>query len=81
NEDSVGVTPATPKAMSVAVSINRASQLRNLRIMVSKNGIEGYNNPDSYSLGDDWDIGLHVYDSCDSVIDNVQIVGYWRVKG
>ncbi|WP_250133962.1 phage tailspike protein, partial [Escherichia coli] len=25
NEDSVGVTPATPKAMSVAVSINRAS--------------------------------------------------------
>ncbi len=36
NEDSVGVTPATPKAMSVAVSINRASQLRNLRIMVSK---------------------------------------------
>lgn len=81
NEDSVGVTPATPKAMSVAVSINRASQLRNLRIMVSKNGIEGYNNPDSYSLGDNWDIGLHVYDSCDSVIDNVQIVGYWRVKG
>lgn len=67
--------------MSVAVSINRASQLRNLRIMVSKNGIEGYNNPDSYSLGDNWDIGLHVYDSCDSVIDNVQIVGYWRVKG
>lgn len=32
-------------------------------------------------VGDDWDIGLHVYDSSDAVIDNVQVVGYWRVKG
>lgn len=81
NDDSVGTVPATPRAMSVAVSVTRASQIRNLRIMVSKNGIDGYNDANSTTLGDDWDIGLHVYDSSDTVIDNVQVVGYWRVKG
>lgn len=81
NEDSVGTSPATPKSFSVAVSAVHASQIRNLRIMVSKNGIDGYNDAGSNTLGDEWDIGLHVYDSSDAVIDNVQIVGYWRVKG
>ena len=81
NEDSVGTSPATPKPFSVAVSAVHASQIRNLRIMVSKNGIDGYNDAGSNTLGDDWDIGLHVYDSSDAVIDNVQVVGYWRVKG
>lgn len=81
NEDSVGTLPATPKGLSVAVSAVHASQIRNLRIMVSKSGIDGYNDAGSNTLGDDWDIGLHVYDSSDAVIDNVQVVGYWRVKG
>lgn len=81
NEDSVGTTPASTRQLSVAVSAARASQIRNLRIMVSKNGIDGYNDSSSNTLGDDWDIGLHVYDSSDAIVDNVQIVGYWRVKG
>lgn len=81
NEDSVGTTPASPRQLSVAVSAARASQIRNLRIMVSKNGIDGYNDSSSNTLGDDWDIGLHIYDSSDAIVDNVQIVGYWRVKG
>lgn len=80
NEDSVGSTPATLKSFSVAVSATHASQIRNLRIMLSNDGINGYNNG-SASLGDDWDIGLHVCNGLDILIDNVQVCGCWRVAG
>lgn len=81
NEDASGTTPATLKSFSVAVSVTHASQIKNLRIMLNNNGIDGYNDFSSLSLGDDWDIGLHVYDSAETVIDNVQVCGYWRVAG
>ena len=81
NNDAYGTNPATTKKFSVAVSAVRASQIKNLRIMVSKNGIDGYNDSSSSTLADNWDIGLHVYDSSDAYINNVQVVGYWRVKG
>lgn len=81
NEDAVGTTPATLKLFSVAVTATHTSQLKNLRIMLSNNGIDGYNDFSSSSLGDNWDIGLHVYDSSEAVIENVQVCGYWRVAG
>lgn len=81
NEDAVGTTPATLKSFSVAVTATHTSQLKNLRIMLSNNGIDGYNDFSSSSLGDNWDIGLHVYDSSEAVIENVQVCGYWRVAG
>lgn len=81
NNDSVGGAPATAKAFSVAVTVQRGSQLKNLRVMVSKNGIDGYNDASSTTLGDDWDIGVWVYDSSDAVVENVQSVGYWRMGG
>lgn len=81
NEDAVGTTPATLKSFSVAVMATHTSQLKNLRIMLSNNGIDGYNDFSSSSLGDNWDIGLHVYDSSEAVIENVQVCGYWRVAG
>ena len=81
NEDAVGTTPATLKLFSVAVTTTHTSQLKNLRIMLSNNGIDGYNDFSSSSLGDNWDIGLHVYDSSEAVIENVQVCGYWRVAG
>lgn len=80
NEDSVGTTPATLKSFSVAVTATHASQISNLRIMLSNDGINGYNNG-SASLGDDWDIGLHIFSGLDAKISNVQVCGYWRVAG
>jgi hypothetical protein len=81
NNDSVGGAPATAKPFSVAVTVQRGAQLKNLRVMVSKNGIDGYNDAASLTLGDDWDVGVWVYDSSDAVVDNVQSVGYWRMAG
>ncbi|EHK6278503.1 tail fiber domain-containing protein [Escherichia coli] len=80
NEDSVGTTSATLKSFSVAVTATHASQISNLRIMLSNDGINGYNNG-SASLGDDWDIGLHIFSGLDAKISNVQVCGYWRVAG
>lgn len=81
NEDALGTTPATLKSFSVAVSVTHASQLKNLRILLNNDGIDGYNDFVSTALGDDWDIGLHVYDSSEAVVENVQVCGYWRVAG
>ncbi|WP_420173410.1 tail fiber domain-containing protein [Citrobacter freundii] len=81
NEDSTDTTPATLKSFSVAVTATHASQIRNLRIMLNNNGIAGYNDTASSSLGDNWDIGLHIYNGLDSRVDNVQVCGYWRVAG
>jgi hypothetical protein len=80
NEDSTGTTPATLKSFSVAVTATHSSQIKNLRIMLSNDGITGYNNG-SASLGDDWDIGLHVFNGLDIKVSNVQVCGYWRVAG
>lgn len=82
NSDAQSTTPATPRSLSVAVSVQSGGGLRDLRIMVSNEGISGYNDfVSTNKLGDNWDIGLHVYDSSDAVIDNVQVVGYWKVAG
>lgn len=81
NNDSVAGAPATAKLMSVAVSLTRSSQLKNIRVMVSKDGLDGYNDASNLTLGDDWDIGVHTFDSNDANIDNLQVVGYWRVAG
>lgn len=81
NEDSVGTTPATLKSFSVAVTATHSSQIRNLRIILNNNGISGYNDVTSSSLGDEWDIGLYLFDGLDSLVDNVQVCGYWRVAG
>ena len=77
--DSVNGSPATPRPFSCAVKITRNSGLSNLRIMVGYNGIDGYNDASLTGLGDDWDVGLWVYDANNTVIENVQVVGYWRM--
>lgn len=80
-ENATGVISATPKKFSCAISMSWASQLKNLRVMLNYDGIDGYNDASLTGLGDDWDIGLHVYDSEYCNIDNVQVVGYWRFCG
>lgn len=81
NNDSVKGNSATAKLFSVAVKITNSSQLSNLRIMINCDGISGYNNESNLSLGDEWDVGLWVYDSSTTIIENVQVVGYWRIAG
>jgi hypothetical protein len=81
NNDSVNGAPATAKPFSVAVKATHASQIKNLRIMLNNNGITGYNDAGSLSLGDEWDVGLWVYDGSQAVVDTVQVVGYWRIAG
>lgn len=81
NNDSTAGAPATAKLFSCAVRATHAAQIKNLRIMLNNNGIDGYNNSASLALGDNWDVGLWVYDGCSSIIDTVQVVGYWRMAG
>ncbi|WHZ42208.1 glycosyl hydrolase family 28-related protein [Rahnella bonaserana] len=78
NRDSVNGAPATAKPMSVAVTATHGSQIKNLRIMLNNNGIDGYNSTDPSLKGDEWDIGLWVYDGNAFNLDNVQVVGYWK---
>jgi len=77
--DSVNGSPATPKAFSCAMKITRNSGLKDLRIMINYDGINGYNDASLTGLGDDWDVGLWVYDANGSIVENVQVVGYWRM--
>lgn len=79
NNDSVNGASATAKPFSVAVKTTHACQIKNLRIMLSNNGIAGYNDATTTSLGDNWDVGLWSYDGSQSIVDNVQVVGYWRI--
>lgn len=78
NRDSVNGAPATAKPMSVAVTATHGSQIKNLRIMLNNNGIDGYNSTDPSLKGDEWDIGLWVYDGNSFNLENVQVVGYWK---
>lgn len=90
NGDAVDENPATPKNLKVAVCLGTNSHLRHLRVQLNYDGIDGYNSvemlPDfpeyskSYKgLGDDWDIGVLSYNVDQSGLDNVQVVGYWRM--
>lgn len=78
NRDSAGGAPATAKAFSIAVTATHESQLKNLRIMLNFNGISGYNDAALSGVGDNWDIGLWLYDGYGFYLENVQVVGYWR---
>lgn len=81
NKDSINGQPATARLFSAAVKATHASQIANLRIMLNFNGIDGYNDAATLSLGDEWDVGLWTYDSCAAKFTNIQVVGYWRIAG
>lgn len=79
NNDSTGGSPATLKAFSVGVTLNKDSQLRNMRLVPSFNLLSGYNNAALATLADDWDVGVWAKEANDCVVYNVQAVGYWRM--
>ena len=82
NENATGSVAATPKALKVGILLEEESydsSLRNIRVLLSNSGINGYNNDQSVSLGDDWDIGVLSLNSKFTSLENAQVVGYWRM--
>jgi hypothetical protein len=45
------------------------------------NGLAEYSDETSTSLGDDWDVGVLLQDAEYVRLENVQVVGYWRMAG
>lgn len=83
NADASGTTAATQRTFSAAIAPKNGDKywgLRDLRIVnwSGDNGIEGWSDTGSSSLGDDWDIGVLLLDTEYVMLDNVQVVGGWR---
>lgn len=79
NEDSVNGAPATGRAFSCGIKMTHNSYFGGIRVVPNFNGISGYNDPTNLGLGDNWDVGIWVYDGNESMISDVQSVGYWRM--
>lgn len=81
NQDSVAGAPATARMFSVGIIATPNNRIKDLRIAPWHEGIEGYNDFNTTSLGSDWDVGLWLQGANESVVENVQGVGYWRMAG
>ncbi|TMV48406.1 hypothetical protein FE783_17990 [Paenibacillus mesophilus] len=82
NADASGSGPASTKPFSVALYAPKGCQfaaIRNLRIVPNFNGLDGYNDKNTFALGDEWDVGVFLDNAQDILVHNVQIVGYWRI--
>lgn len=85
NEDANITTgaAATRKAFSAAFGFkpgSRGAVVKNFRIMLSNRGIAGYHAQD-LNLGDDVDVGLLMDNTDYNVVENVYVVGTWRIAG
>lgn len=82
NEDATGTTPATMKKMSAAIYV-KPTVLRwgieNLRIVPDYDGLNGYNEK-RLGLAADWDVGVYCNSAEFGVMEDVQVVGYWRMS-
>ena len=87
NDDATGDTPATPKQLSVFASgkerVSKSWGIRNCRIVpwIGTDGISEYSNPAFTGLAADWDNGACLEDAEFVILENVQIVGYYRHRG
>jgi hypothetical protein len=74
----------TERAFSAAIRTAKSGQacgLRRLRVFPNYNGIVGYNDTGSDLLSDEWDVGFWADTHSDVILDEVQIVGHWRIAG
>lgn len=81
NEDATGTTPATMKKISAAICVLPTVQrwgIKNLRIVPDYDGLNGYNEK-RLSLAADWDVGVYCNSAEFGVMEDVQLVGYWRM--
>lgn len=81
NGDAAGATRATLRGFSAGfvLPVGGNVTMRDFRIVPNYNGMVGYTNSGLTGLGDDWDVGIYSQSSCYNKIDNVQVVGYWRI--
>jgi hypothetical protein len=73
-----------PFNLAAAIRTERGGKrcrVSDLRILLNKTGIDGYNDLASTTLADDWDIGLLNNNCAEFEAHNVQVVGYWRKNG
>lgn len=85
NNDATSTAAATPKMLSAAFYIGygvAGCVFRDFRIHLGFGGasIAGYINK-TLTLADDWDIGLYMDNARYNHIENVQVLGYWRMNG
>lgn len=92
NKNAVGITAATPRALSIAVKVESRPAgtfddgrgiggnvvISDLRIIPYFDGLNGYRNLSTLGIGDKWDVGLHMDNTYNSRVSNVKVVGYWR---
>lgn len=91
NADAVGTQSATPRRFSAAAAVVgdpwRQVTLENLRFVTScpgdgqTYGLAGYNDNSSIRPWAEWDIGLYLRSPWRSTFRNIQIVGYWQMRG
>ncbi len=81
NEDSSTGVSATAKSFSAAVIMHEDSRLENIRVVPNFDIIDGYNDDTTLLLGDEWDVGVWAQSANESLVENVQSVGYWRIAG
>lgn len=90
NNDSVDNNPATKKQLKVGWLLGNYSRLKNGRVQLNYDGVNGYNSVESLSafpeytvsypgLGDDYDIGVMSKNVMYSGVHDMQVVGYWRM--
>lgn len=81
NNDSTAGNPSTKKLYSAAIRLATEFRLSNLRVIPWFNGINGYLDKVTLGLGSDIDVGIDTTTAWRYQVDNVQVVGYWRMCG
>jgi len=81
NRDASGATAATQKLFSAAVVLPAEGgvTISNCRFVPWFNGLTGYTDLNELGMGDEWDVGIYENCSGQNSLENVQVVGYWRV--
>lgn len=84
NNDAADGVESTLRKFSCAIYVEPGSQrggISNFRIHPNFDGLSGYNDQMTTGLGDEWDVGVFADNSPFFSMDNVQCVGYWRIRG
>lgn len=81
NGDAVGAVRATVRSFSAAfvIPVDGNVMFKDFRLVPYFNGQNGYITFSETGLGADWDVGILNSNGSRANLDNVQVVGYWRL--
>lgn len=76
---------ATPRKFSTGIYVAYGVEgcvFRDFSVILGFNGpsIDGYINK-TLTLADDWDVGIYLDNSRKNILENIQVMGYWRLNG